>query len=72
MTRTEAVEAVVSLCGGSEVHKGPFTSLSIYAFPSLATADRAKGILDALLPGCTGAVFGSGRLLVDHRPLEAA
>ena len=66
MNAFEAAEAIVHLNGGHELHdnsSGEIRTVT-YGFPSLGAADHCKAILDALLPGATGAVFGPGRLVL--------
>lgn len=59
MTRAEALRAVIDLLGGQQI------GTSTFRFQGLEAADHAKAVLDALTPGCSGAVFFDGRLMVD-------
>ena len=78
MNTIEAAEAIVYLNGGHVLHDNSSGEIHTvtYGFPSLGAADHCKAILDALLPGATGAVFGPGRLilqmLVPPAPPQAA
>jgi hypothetical protein len=66
MNTVEAVEAVIHLNNGHKLHDNSSDHYHtvVYGFSSLGAADHCKAILDALLPGSTGAVFGPARLLV--------
>ena len=66
MKTFEAAEAIIHLNGGYELHDNSSEHIRTvtYGFPSLSAADHCKAILDALLPGATGAVFGPGRLML--------
>ena len=67
MTPFEAAEAIVHLNNGHELHDNSSSEhirCVTYGFSSLGAADHCKAILDALLPGATGAVFGPGRLVL--------
>ena len=64
MTPSEALEAIITLAGGSPIATRNPASTA-FRFTSAVEADRVKAVLDALLPaGSTGAVYGSGLLVV--------
>lgn len=73
MNTFEAAEAIVHLNGGHELHDNSTGDIRTvtYGFPSLGAADHCKAILDAFLPGATGAVFGPGRLILQLMLVDA-
>lgn len=73
MTPIEAAEAIIAMSSGQAQHTNGSGGhkMTAYRFPTTADADRCKAILDALMPGSTGAVYGMAQLLLQtYEPPE--